>query len=130
MPIIPFASRKHKKEQTICQRRFWEHRIRNEWDFENHVDYIHYNPVKHGYASRPSDLPEGHKGRTAASIVTSAKEFCRPIGADRPSRCRIISVTNKHRRLQLATANPTLSKVMLGCRKAGNPTYGAFCRKA
>jgi hypothetical protein len=84
-----------------------------------HIDAI---VIKHGYVSRPSDLPEGHRGRTAASIVTSAKEFCRPIGADRPSRCWITSVTNKHHRLRLATANPTLTRVMLDCLKAGNPT--------
>jgi putative transposase len=51
------ASRLHKMEQAIWQRRFWEHRIRDEQDFENHVNYIHYNPVKHGYVSRPSDWP-------------------------------------------------------------------------
>lgn len=48
-------ARWRKKEQAIWQRRFWEHRIRNEKDFENHVNYIHYNPVKHGYVKNPSD---------------------------------------------------------------------------
>ena len=43
------ASRKSKKERGIWQRRFWEHLIRNEHDLKNHIDYIHYNPVKHGY---------------------------------------------------------------------------------
>jgi putative transposase len=52
-----YASRKRKKEQAIWQRRFWEHRIRDELDFAQHVDYIHYNPVKHGYVSRPIDWP-------------------------------------------------------------------------
>jgi REP-associated tyrosine transposase len=42
-------SRIKKKEHGIWQRRFWEHQIRNEKDFENHMDYIHYNPIKHGY---------------------------------------------------------------------------------
>ncbi|WP_411728584.1 REP-associated tyrosine transposase [Methyloglobulus sp.] len=50
-----FASRRHKGEQAIWQRRFWEHRIRDENDFSRHVDYIHYNPVKHGYVARPAD---------------------------------------------------------------------------
>ena len=50
-----FASRKHKGEQAIWQRRFWEHRIRDDEDFSHHVDYIHYNPVKHGYVKRPTD---------------------------------------------------------------------------
>lgn len=43
------ASRIQKREATVWQRRFWEHTIRDEQDFENHFDYIHFNPVKHGY---------------------------------------------------------------------------------
>lgn len=35
------------------QQRYWDHIIRNESDFQRHLDYIHYNPVKHGYVSRP-----------------------------------------------------------------------------
>lgn len=48
-------SRKMKKEQAIWQRRFWEHQIRDEKDFEHHLHYIHYNPVKHGYVDSPKD---------------------------------------------------------------------------
>src|SRR5215510_13362265 len=36
-------------ELALWQRRFWEHTIRNSEDFERHVDYIHFNPVKHGF---------------------------------------------------------------------------------
>ncbi|HSM98587.1 MAG TPA: transposase, partial [Gallionella sp.] len=42
------ASKLKHRESTIWQRRFWEHQIRNENDFDSHVDYIHFNPVKHG----------------------------------------------------------------------------------
>ena len=35
-------------ENRLWQRRFWEHTVRDEKDFARHVDYIHYNPVKHG----------------------------------------------------------------------------------
>ncbi|MCL4108017.1 UNVERIFIED_CONTAM: hypothetical protein GTU68_017045 [Idotea baltica] len=45
-------SRIAKQERGIWQRRFWEHFIRDETDFERHVDYIHYNPVKHGYVEQ------------------------------------------------------------------------------
>ncbi len=48
-------SRKRKKERGIWQRRFWEHLIRDEQDYQNHVDYIHYNPVKHGYVQQTID---------------------------------------------------------------------------
>lgn len=47
------ASRVSKRERGIWQRRYWEHQIRDELDFEKHADYIHYNPVKHGYVKRP-----------------------------------------------------------------------------
>lgn len=50
-------SRADKRERGIWQRRFWEHTIRNERDFANHMDYIHFNPVKHGYVSAAKDWP-------------------------------------------------------------------------
>ena len=40
-------SRQKKRERGVWQRRFWEHQIRNEEDLQRHVDYIHYNPLKH-----------------------------------------------------------------------------------
>jgi len=51
------ASRQAKRERGIWQRRYWEHCIRDETDFERHVDYVHYNPVKHGYVRRAIDWP-------------------------------------------------------------------------
>ncbi|HEY6530615.1 MAG TPA: transposase [Cellvibrionaceae bacterium] len=57
-PIEPVsASRKNKKERGIWQRRFWEHTLRDEGDYVNHINYIHNNPVKHGYVSSPKDWP-------------------------------------------------------------------------
>ena len=50
-------SRSAKRERGIWQRRFWEHTIRDEADYAHHLDYIHYNPVKHGWAKRPVDWP-------------------------------------------------------------------------
>jgi putative transposase len=49
------ASLIRKKGQAIWQPRFWEHFIRDENDFISHVDYIHYNPVKHGLVQSPKD---------------------------------------------------------------------------
>jgi len=40
---------------SLWQPRFWDHVIRNERDLNNHFDYIHWNPVKHGYVQRPID---------------------------------------------------------------------------
>lgn len=49
------ASRSLKREQCIWQRRFWEHQIRDEQDYIRHIEYIHYNPVKHGLVPAPKD---------------------------------------------------------------------------
>ena len=51
----PSLSRTKKSEQAIWQRRYWEHYIRNQEDYNRHIDYIHYNPVKHGYVRAPKD---------------------------------------------------------------------------
>jgi putative transposase len=51
------ASRSRKHERGIWQRRYWEHTIRDDEDFARHVDYIHFNPVKHGYVDRAQDWP-------------------------------------------------------------------------
>ncbi len=44
-----------KGEKGIWQRRFWEHAIRDQDDYNVHCDYIHYNPVKHGLVLSPSE---------------------------------------------------------------------------
>jgi putative transposase len=46
-----------KNERGIWQRRYWEHTLRDEEDYRRHVDYIHYNPVKHGHAAHAADWP-------------------------------------------------------------------------
>jgi putative transposase len=51
------ARRIAKGERGIWQRRFWEHVIRDDEDFGRHMDYIHYNPVKHGHVRRVADWP-------------------------------------------------------------------------
>ena len=53
---VPVA-RHPNGELALWQRRFWEHTIRDDRDFERHVDYIHFNPVKHGRVARVRDWP-------------------------------------------------------------------------
>ena len=50
-------SKIRKRERGIWQRRYWEHAIRDDADFEGHIDYIHYNPVKHRLVARVADWP-------------------------------------------------------------------------
>lgn len=49
--------RRAKGERGIWQRRFWEHAIRDEDDYARHMDYVHFNPVKHGYVSVVAQWP-------------------------------------------------------------------------
>ena len=51
------AERDQRGEYTLWQRRFWEHTIRDDADFSRHVDYIHYNPVKHGLVAQVRHWP-------------------------------------------------------------------------
>ena len=50
-------SQRKRGEAGFWQRRFWEHLIRDDVDFERHIDYVHWNPVKHGYVDRCIDWP-------------------------------------------------------------------------
>ena len=50
-------SRQKRRERGVWQRRFWEHKIRDQEDFNCHVDYIHWNPVKHGWVKQVVDWP-------------------------------------------------------------------------
>ena len=45
----------NKREKGLFQRRFYEHTILNQSELNNHINYIHYNPVKHGYVKSVKD---------------------------------------------------------------------------
>jgi putative transposase len=51
------VSRREHGERGVWQRRFWEHTVRDEDDLRRHLDYIHYNPVKHGLVTGPMEWP-------------------------------------------------------------------------
>jgi putative transposase len=61
--------RQRTGERGIWQRRFWEHAIRDERDHARHVDYIHFNPVKHGHVSRAADWPHSSFHRYVKSGI-------------------------------------------------------------
>jgi putative transposase len=50
-------SKRRRNESIVWQRRFWEHSIRDESDFTRHLDYLHYNPVKHGLVQQVKEWP-------------------------------------------------------------------------
>ena len=68
-PISP--SRAAKRERGIWQRRYWEHQIRDEDDLARHVDYTHFNPVKHGWVSAAADWPHSTLHAYAARGLVS-----------------------------------------------------------
>ncbi len=53
--------------RSVWQPRYWEHSIRDAHDWRLHVDYIHYNPVRHGYVDRAEDWPWSSFGRWQAA---------------------------------------------------------------
>lgn len=53
----------HKREAGIWQRRYWEHTIRDDRDYAAHMDYVHFNPVKHGLADEPCGWAYSSFGR-------------------------------------------------------------------
>jgi putative transposase len=53
LPKYVSRSRRDRHESDVWHRRFWEHLIRDQHDFDRHIDYVHYNPVKHGLVSCP-----------------------------------------------------------------------------
>jgi len=63
------ASRVARGERGVWQRRFWGHLIRDEADYRHHMDYLHFNPVKHGWANRVADWPYSTFHRLVASGV-------------------------------------------------------------
>ncbi len=73
---VPVTQRGEKK---VWQRRFWEHLIRDEKDWQRHMDYIHYNPVKHGFVKSPIDWPHS-SFKTAVKQGYYEKEW----GCDEP----------------------------------------------
>ena len=56
-PNVVNASQNKRHEAGFWQRRFWEHLIKDEDDYRTHMDYLHYNPVKHGYVCTVQDWP-------------------------------------------------------------------------
>ncbi len=50
-------SQEKRREKGLWQRRYWEHAIRDDRDLERHVDYVHFNPVKHGLVAAVREWP-------------------------------------------------------------------------
>ena len=71
LPAVEHRStvRQARGERGLWQRRYWEHLIRDERDFAAHMDYLHFNPVKHGHVSCVADWPYSTFHRLVAAGV-------------------------------------------------------------
>lgn len=65
-------SKTRKREKGLWQRRFWEHQIRDASDLQRHVDYVHFNPVKHGLVDQVADWPHSSFHRYVAKSLLPA----------------------------------------------------------
>ena len=73
--------RKAAGERGIWQRHFWEHLIRDEIDYQRHVDYVHVNPLKHGYVDCVQDWPYSTFHRYVARGIYPA-DWCGDLAMD------------------------------------------------
>ena len=71
-----------RRERGIWQRRFWEHTIRDDRDYAAHMDYVHFNPVRHGLVARAADWPYSSFRRCVALGLYPA-DWC--AGGDKPA---------------------------------------------
>jgi putative transposase len=74
------TSKMAKRDKGIWQRRYWEHSVRGEEELERLVDYVHFNPVKHGLVSEVNDWPYSTFHRGARGEVTSWNRDAKPSG--------------------------------------------------
>jgi putative transposase len=86
------ARRRKKGERGIWHRRFWEHAIRDERDWSNHADYIHFNPVKHGHVNRVRDWPHSSFHR----FVRDGRYPIDWVAMDDPQACANCEQVTRH----------------------------------
>ena len=65
-------------ESKLWQKRYWEHTIRDDHDFEADVNYVHINPVKHGYVARAIDWPHSTIHRYVKRGMLPKDRACMP----------------------------------------------------
>jgi len=84
------AGRKRQRRRGVWQPRYWEHTLGDEDDFERHFDYIHWNPVKHGYVSCPYEWPHSTFHRYVERGVYDQKWGC--FTAELPASFRFLDI--------------------------------------
>ncbi|MCS7469371.1 transposase [Stieleria sp. ICT_E10.1] len=83
--------KQRQRRHGVWQPRYWEHVVQDEDDFQNHFDYIHWNPVKHGRVRCPRDWPHSSFHRWVTQGVYSEHWGCYTEGIDRrPSTIKAV----------------------------------------
>lgn len=80
---LPSIERLSTTRRRSGERRFWEHAIRDDADYAAHLDYVHYNPVRHGLVTAPADWPfrPSDPAFSAASIWSTGSAPALPMSS-------------------------------------------------
>jgi putative transposase len=113
-PRLPVIS--SRGERGIWQRRFWEHTIRNDQDFASHMDYTHFNPVKHGLVEHPADWLHSSFRRCMASGLYPAGGWAVATSRERRGSGGEIAMGDKRKG---RSAQPSPALVFRGLQPAG-----------
>jgi putative transposase len=108
------TSRAAKGERGIWQRRYWEHTLRDDDDFARHLDYIHFNPVKHGHwlGCGIGPIPPFAAGSGSASIPKTGRT---PPMIKSPHSARGDVFRPAQPILRAATPGPVKRTARIGC---------------
>jgi putative transposase len=115
-------------ERGIWQRRYWEHTIRHEQDFATHFDYVHFNPVKHGFVEHPLSgriapfvavLPAGCTRRGGCAAPPSRRRRVSGNESKQPKQAQAERITPDH----YCWAQPATQTTASGGRRCAFPPY-------
>ena len=75
-PTLQGASRDRQRYRDVWQKRFHDHLIRDDADYERHLDYLAYNPVRHGLCRCPHDWPHSSFARLVRERIYKRDWLC------------------------------------------------------
>ena len=99
-------ARHRNGDLALWQRRYWEHTIRDEKDFQRHVDYIHFNPVKHRLVMHARDWPN------SSFHLYVRRGICRPIGVETSMKLFSILASAADGKVQSLALHPDVASLI------------------
>jgi len=108
-----------KANETRTQRRFWEHAIQDQRDYDARLDYIHFNPVKHGWVARVADWPHSSFHR----FVRLGLYPQRIVRRSRHHRFRVVPEHNEPISCRVRCAHTERGVILARCRGIGGNVF-------